>query len=73
MIKDMAIMIELTTADAVGTMTIVGEVEAEVGVTTINTNLWIRAGLVLEVEVTGTDHLGAELEEVGLEFILHKL
>jgi len=67
MIRDMAIMTEVTTADAVGTMTTVGEVEAEVGVTTITANLWIRAGLVLEVEVTGTDHRGAELEEVGLK------
>jgi len=63
-------MIEVTTADAVGTMIIVGEVEAEVGVTMINASLWIRDGLVLEVEVTGTGHRGAELEEVGLKFIL---
>lgn len=65
-------MIEVTTADAVGTLMItVGEVEAEVGVTMINASLWIRDGLALEVEVTGTGHRGAELEEVGLKIHFH--
>jgi hypothetical protein len=65
MIKGMAIMTEVTVVDGVGTLTPVGEVEAEAEVTTINASLWIQVGLVLGIEVAGMDH--PEDEEVGLE------
>ena len=66
MIQGMATMTEVPAADGAGTVTAMGEVEVEAGVTMINASLWIQAGPGLGIEVAGMDR--REDEEVGIEF-----